>query len=147
MLSSFQYRPAKLASVERISNHELDEAQTVLPDATEEKALADALGESSDQDHGKDATTVKVDRNYEYAIWISYAEIYNEKVYDLLANDSNDDDNAPLPSPAHSSLPRSTAFKNLPRSTSTWRNLAALDRKSTRLNSSHSGESRMPSSA
>lgn len=31
---------------------------------------------------------LKVDRNYEYAIWISYAEIYNEKIFDLLGDAS-----------------------------------------------------------
>ena len=29
---------------------------------------------------------LKVDRNYEYSIWLSYAEVYNEKIYDLLTN-------------------------------------------------------------
>ncbi|EGO30926.1 hypothetical protein SERLADRAFT_359061 [Serpula lacrymans var. lacrymans S7.9] len=28
----------------------------------------------------------RLDRNYEYSIWLSYAEVYNEKVYDLLAS-------------------------------------------------------------
>lgn len=34
------------------------------------------------------ATVYKVDRNYEYAVWISYAEVYNEKIYDLLGDSS-----------------------------------------------------------
>ncbi|KAI0803102.1 P-loop containing nucleoside triphosphate hydrolase protein [Irpex lacteus] len=38
-----------------------------------------------------DPTTFKLDRNHEYTIWLSYAEVYNEKVYDLLASvDSGD---------------------------------------------------------
>jgi hypothetical protein len=32
-----------------------------------------------------DPTVLKVDRNYEYSVWLSYMEIYNEKIYDLLA--------------------------------------------------------------
>jgi hypothetical protein len=28
---------------------------------------------------------LKIDRNYEYSVWLSYTEIYNEKIYDLLA--------------------------------------------------------------
>lgn len=35
---------------------------------------------------------VKVDDLFEYSIWVSYAEIYNEKIYDLLE--------APLPTPS-----------------------------------------------
>jgi len=31
-----------------------------------------------------DPTIIPTDRNYEYSIWLSYAEVYNEKVYDLL---------------------------------------------------------------
>ncbi|KAG8967829.1 hypothetical protein FRC03_009231 [Tulasnella sp. 419] len=34
----------------------------------------------------RDETALPVDRNYEYAVWISYAEIYNEKAYDLLGS-------------------------------------------------------------
>ena len=37
--------------------------------------------------------------------------------------------------------------KNKDGNDATWREIDAKDRKSTRLNSSHSGESRMPSSA
>jgi Kinesin-like protein len=43
-----------------------------------------------------DPTILKLDRNYEYTIWLSYAEVYNEKVYDLLASvkdDSNSNTN------------------------------------------------------
>ena len=52
-----------------------------------EPALAEVLGSfdtSTDHELDMDPTTIKVDRNYEYTIWISYAEVYNEKVYDLL---------------------------------------------------------------
>lgn len=31
-----------------------------------------------------DATKVKVDRNYRYSVWVSYVEVYNEKIFDLL---------------------------------------------------------------
>ncbi|GAA5907353.1 uncharacterized protein JCM6883_001177 [Sporobolomyces salmoneus] len=37
---------------------------------------------------------VNVDENYEYSIWVSYSEIYNEKIYDLLES--------PIPGPAPS---------------------------------------------
>ena len=57
---------------------------------TQQPVLGDVLAEhfgnsaSSEVDH--DPTTLKVDRNYEYSIWLSYAEVYNEKIYDLLTN-------------------------------------------------------------
>ncbi|CAO1636400.1 unnamed protein product [Parajaminaea phylloscopi] len=38
----------------------------------------------------RDQTTLKVDRNYRYSIWVSYVEVYNEKLFDLL------DANAPV---------------------------------------------------
>ncbi|CAD6578960.1 MAG: hypothetical protein CYPHOPRED_000760 [Cyphobasidiales sp. Tagirdzhanova-0007] len=31
----------------------------------------------------RDNTTLPLLRNYEYSVWVSYAEVYNEKVYDL----------------------------------------------------------------
>ena len=37
-----------------------------------------------------DPTILKVDRNYEYTIWLSYAEVYNEKMYDLLTSVKED---------------------------------------------------------
>lgn len=54
-----------------------------------EPALADVLGSldnAGDLEFDIDPTVVKIDRNHEYTIWISYAEVYNEKVYDLLAS-------------------------------------------------------------
>jgi len=54
-----------------------------------EPALADVLGSfdsTADPELDIDPTVVTVDRNYEYSIWISYAEVYNERVYDLLAS-------------------------------------------------------------
>lgn len=54
-----------------------------------------------------------VDRNHEYTVWLSYSEVYNEKVYDLFA--AIDAPDAPAPTRAQSSLPRPTSsFLNLP---------------------------------
>lgn len=56
---------------------------------TPEPTISEVLG--SDLDVGValesdiDTTTLTLDRNYEYTIWLSYVEVYNEKVYDLLA--------------------------------------------------------------
>jgi kinesin family protein 20 len=48
--------------------------------------LAEHFGTSASSEVNHDPTTLKVDRNYEYSIWLSYAEVYNEKIYDLLTN-------------------------------------------------------------
>ena len=57
---------------------------------TDEPVLAEVLAEHLDStailDTDIDATVLSVDRNYEYSIWLSYAEVYNEKIYDLLAD-------------------------------------------------------------
>jgi kinesin family protein 20 len=42
-----------------------------------------------------------VSEEYEYSIWVSYAEIYNEKIYDLLES--------PLPTPIPSNSSTSTS--------------------------------------
>ncbi|BGP33502.1 hypothetical protein JCM10296v2_005306 [Rhodotorula toruloides] len=49
---------------------------------------------SADEAASEDPDFVPVDQNYEYAVWVSYSEIYNEKIYDLLES--------PIPAPAPS---------------------------------------------
>ena len=49
-----------------------------------------------------------MDRNYEYTIWLSYAEVYNEKVYDLLT--SVKEDSSVNPDGTH---PRAASDKSL----------------------------------
>lgn len=66
-----------------------------------------------------DTTTIEVERDYEYSVWVSYTEVYNEKVFDLLA----DDEESPQ---AASKIPRSNASKYLARSASTWQSLISL---------------------
>ena len=79
-----------------------------------EPALAEVLGSLdtiAEPEFDIDPTTIKVDRNYEYTIWISYAEVYNEKVYDLLASVKNESDtNIPRPTAAKSLLLTRTAL-------------------------------------
>jgi hypothetical protein len=59
---------------------------------TDEPQLAEVLAEhlSNADDIETDPTIIKLDRNYEYSVWLSYAEVYNEKVYDLLAEVTED---------------------------------------------------------
>lgn len=56
-------------------------------DPTLAQVLQDEL-EGEDLDTAVDSTVLRVDKNYSYSIWLSYAEVYNEKVYDLLADTS-----------------------------------------------------------
>ncbi|KAF8168235.1 P-loop containing nucleoside triphosphate hydrolase protein [Crassisporium funariophilum] len=79
-----RYRPVRLHGIELA-----DDIDSRPPPTRPEPALAEVLGSfdnTTDLEFDIDPTTVKVDRNYEYTIWISYAEVYNEKVYDLLAS-------------------------------------------------------------
>lgn len=76
-----------------------------------EPAIAEVLGSFdtiTDHEFDIDPTTVKVDRNYEYTIWISYAEVYNEKVYDLLASVKDESHIR-----ADATMPRSADAKSL----------------------------------
>ncbi|KAF9243827.1 kinesin-domain-containing protein [Melanogaster broomeanus] len=78
-------------------------------DVPSEPGLAEVFAEHmaiSDDSVDVDPTVIKLDRNYEYSIWISYVEVYNEKVYDLLASVNDDQDNE------GTGIPRSTS--NLP---------------------------------
>lgn len=62
-----------------------------------------------------------MDGEYEYAVWVSYAEIYNEKAFDLLETSEQPDaheNNAPAPAPTNerpaSPMKRSNTFTRLP---------------------------------
>lgn len=97
-----QYRPVRLYGV-----GEADPSDSTLPpvdiNVPSEPALAEVLAEhmasSGDSDHSADPTVIKLDRNYEYSVWVSYVEVYNEKVYDLFAsvNDDRDNETADVP--------------------------------------------------
>jgi kinesin family member 20 len=83
----FQFRPVRLHGIEPA-----DATDSRPPQIAPEPALAEVLGhlDVSVSDSDIDPTILKVDRNYEYTIWISYAEVYNEKVYDLLTSVKGD---------------------------------------------------------
>ncbi|KAG6891054.1 hypothetical protein C0995_014143 [Termitomyces sp. Mi166 len=64
-----------------------DPSDSKAPHVLQEPSVTEVLGQPLDisaSDTDIDPTLLKVDRNYEYTIWLSYAEVYNEKVYDLL---------------------------------------------------------------
>ncbi|TFK41288.1 P-loop containing nucleoside triphosphate hydrolase protein [Crucibulum laeve] len=101
-----KYRPVRLHGVELA-----DPNDSKAPEIPAEPALVEVLGQqidtSAEPEFDIDPTTLKVDRNYEYTIWLSYAEVYNEKVYDLLASvkdGSNINANGTVPGAANKSL-------------------------------------------
>ncbi len=110
-----QYRPVRLQGIELAV--ESDEPTTIrLPIKNGSPALADVLEDdlpsSSTSNTDTDPTVLKLDRNYEYTIWLSYAEVYNEKVYDLFgALESG----ASSTAQTSSGIPRPTSnFLNMP---------------------------------
>ncbi|KIY67491.1 kinesin-domain-containing protein [Cylindrobasidium torrendii FP15055 ss-10] len=72
------YKPARLHGVELATP---DDAASV---ALREPLLKEVIGDYLTDNPDVDKTALPVDRNYDYSIWLSYAEVYNEKVYDLL---------------------------------------------------------------
>ncbi|KAJ6574651.1 P-loop containing nucleoside triphosphate hydrolase protein [Mycena capillaripes] len=89
-----KYRPVRLQGVELA-----DKSDSAPPPVAPEPGLVEVLGQhmdSSAADTDIDPTVLKVDRNYEYTIWLSYAEVYNEKVYDLL-DDVQDNSTGGIP--------------------------------------------------
>ncbi|KAJ7071420.1 kinesin-like protein [Mycena amicta] len=81
---SGKYRPVRLQGVELA-----DKSDSAPPPVVPGPGLVEVLGQHMDtsaSDADIDPTVLTLDRNYEYTIWISYAEVYNEKVYDLLDN-------------------------------------------------------------
>ncbi|KAJ6501609.1 kinesin-like protein [Mycena vitilis] len=99
---SGKYRPVRLQGVELA-----DKTDSAPPPVAPEPGLAEVLGQHMDPsaaDSDIDPTVLKVDRNYEYTIWLSYAEVYNEKVYDLLDK---------VQDPSTSGIPRSNSGKSL----------------------------------
>ncbi|KAM6497998.1 kinesin-like protein KIF23 [Amanita muscaria] len=77
-----KYRPVRLYGVEAADPSDFL-PQEVMP----APVIAEMLGPEIDiaaPDLDIDPTIISVDRNYEYSVWLSYAEVYNEKIYDLL---------------------------------------------------------------
>lgn len=79
-----------------------DPTDSSLPEMPPQPDLAEvfqSLEQGSDPDVDVDQTSIPVDRNHEYTVWISYAEVYNEKVYDLLADAKGESDTQDGPAP------------------------------------------------
>ncbi|PWN37267.1 kinesin-domain-containing protein [Meira miltonrushii] len=102
--STSDIRPVGLSGVERIDKNDFASGKNgvnpfSLPGMS--KHLTSDQSSTSAQFDRDTETKVKIDRNYRYSVWVSYVEVYNEKIFDLL-------DAAPPAS--SSSMPRSSSF-------------------------------------
>ncbi|KAF9650694.1 kinesin-domain-containing protein [Thelephora ganbajun] len=90
--SDNKYGPVRLQGVEAADPssdaNNIQSVSKLRQDPTLAQVLQDEL-EGEDLDTAVDSTVLKVDRNYTHSVWLSYAEVYNEKVYDLLADTSS----------------------------------------------------------
>ncbi|KAJ3547715.1 hypothetical protein NM688_g5374 [Phlebia brevispora] len=114
-----RYQPVRLQGVE-LAPESCPSSPISQYVKSSKRSLVDLLDESATADLSDiDHTTLKLDRNYEYSIWLSYTEVYNEKVYDLFS--SVDDPSAAdvRSTPTTTGIPRPTStFLNLPLPTS-----------------------------
>ncbi|GAA5933596.1 uncharacterized protein JCM15063_001357 [Sporobolomyces koalae] len=92
---SLKGREPKTAS-ERATRQHAPASST--PPMSPRKPAATGLGLDNGLPTNNLPQVVKVDDRFEYSIWVSYSEIYNEKIYDLL------DSPIPAPAPSTSSL-------------------------------------------
>ena len=99
-IKELQYRPVRLQGVEPD-----DASESRFPSVDLGSGLANVFGpeEQHVPSDDIDDTVLKLDRNYEYSVYLSYAEIYNEKVYDLLASAQDEDGEKPsgIPRPGN----------------------------------------------
>lgn len=81
-------RPKGLGGVEFFGKEDATGSETLSEREEKASAMIDQVlgdGETGDMvEESADPTTLQVDKNYEYSVWLSYAEVYNEKVFDLL---------------------------------------------------------------
>lgn len=87
-----QYGPVRLQGVETADPssdaNNIQSVSKLRQDPTLAQVLQEEL-EGDDLDTAMDSTVLKVDKNHAYSVWLSYAEVYNEKIYDLLADTSS----------------------------------------------------------
>ncbi|KAI9609500.1 hypothetical protein H4Q26_007457 [Puccinia striiformis f. sp. tritici PST-130] len=74
-LTELPIRPTRLTGIE---------IAPLIPETIKRDSFADPSSPRSSPTLMKDQTVLPIDSSVEFGIWISYAEVYNEKVYDLL---------------------------------------------------------------
>jgi Kinesin motor domain len=116
-----QYRPVRLYGIELADPSDTKHPSLDLDVSSSEPALAQVLAEhlstTSPADTDIDPTVIKLDRNHEYSIWLSYAEVYNERPYDLLESVNNIEHEEEMKQPTtKSGLPRPAPYNSHPNS-------------------------------
>lgn len=107
--STSDIRPVGLAGVEQVPVHDGQE-HGINPFSLPALSKKVASQASSLPAYEHEDTKVRVDRNYRYSVWVSYMEVYNEKIFDLL-------DAAPQTATNSSGLtPSTSTFGSLARS-------------------------------
>lgn len=81
--SETQLRPCMHSLVQQY-NDPADENRDLLQDTKNRMLQQDESVWESGLPANRDKTTITIDEHYEYGIWVSFAEIYTEKIYDLL---------------------------------------------------------------
>ncbi|KDQ54883.1 hypothetical protein JAAARDRAFT_37996 [Jaapia argillacea MUCL 33604] len=83
-----RYRPVRLQGVEPIppTPNSSSPIPTTIPTLASVLDPSLSTDQDADLEQDIDPTILSLDRNYEYSVWLSYVEVYNEKVYDLLAS-------------------------------------------------------------
>ncbi|KAJ9119085.1 hypothetical protein QFC22_003576 [Naganishia vaughanmartiniae] len=83
--------------------------------AVEDDSMAEGYGAGQHAEGFRDETTIKVDRNYSYAVYLSYVEVYNEKIFDLLESvptaNSKEQPKKPTTRPSSSAVRTSSAMQ------------------------------------
>jgi kinesin family member 20 len=117
-------RPKGLGGVEFLEKEDAVGSETLTEKEEKASAMIDqVLGDGETDvmvDDSADATTLPVDKNYEYAVWLSYAEVYNEKIFDLLTVSDSSTTNTDV-----------TKSQSISGAISSYMNLAALAASST----------------
>lgn len=81
--SETQLRPCMHSLVQQY-NDPTDENRDLLRDTNDCTLQQDENVWKSGLPISRDKTSIAIDEHYEYGIWVSFAEIYTEKIYDLL---------------------------------------------------------------
>ncbi|KAJ9103257.1 hypothetical protein QFC21_002680 [Naganishia friedmannii] len=81
----------------------------------EDDSMAQGYGAAASAESYRDETTIKVDRNFSYAVYLSYVEVYNEKIFDLLESipttNSKEQPKKPTTRPSSSAVRTSSAMQ------------------------------------
>ncbi|KAI8640459.1 kinesin motor domain-containing protein [Parasitella parasitica] len=82
--SDTQVRPCMHSLVQKYSDPADENRDIFHQNTSTSRAVQQEDVWESDLPANRDHTTIAIDQHYEYGIWVSFAEIYTERIYDLL---------------------------------------------------------------